>query len=282
MSPPRPGRGPTRDLLRAGHVGPGAVVTVVVIGLGVAAAVPAIRLAVLAVGVLAGQLVIGWVNDLVDVDRDRAGGRSDKPLVHPGPLTPEIVVWAARTAAVVAVVASLAVGLLAGALHLVAVGAGLVYDRWLKATPASALPYAVAFGLLPVFTVAARPDDAVAATWAVVAGACFGVGVHLANALPDLEVDEVARVRGLPQRLGRRRSLAAALVVLLGGCLATLVGGDLVGWAATAAAVLLVALLTAILGAAARGDDEVVYRLVMALGVVTVGLVVANGSGVVA
>ena len=32
--------------------------------------------------VLAGQLTIGWGNDLVDAERDRQVGRADKPLAH--------------------------------------------------------------------------------------------------------------------------------------------------------------------------------------------------------
>ncbi len=267
-------------LLRAGHVGPSLVVTVVVAGIGVAADVPPARLGLLLVAVLAGQLAIGWTNDLVDVERDRLGGRSDKPLVG-GPLAPGPVRFAVAVALVVTTVASLAVGLVAGLLHLVGVAAGLAYDVWLKATPWSAVPWAIAFGLLPAFTVAARPG-AHAPWWAVVAGACFGVGVHLANALPDLAADEAADVRGLPQRLGRRGCVVAAPAVLAVGCAAALAGGGATGTVGVASLVVPVTLLVAIGGAARVHADELVYRLVLVLGLATVLLLVLRGGDLVA
>lgn len=270
------------DLLRAAHAGPSAVVTAVVAGLGLAADVPAGRLATLLLAVLAGQVAIGWTNDLVDVERDRAGGRTDKPLVDGGPRLRRVVVVATGVALVVALVASLAVGVVPGALHLVGVAAGLAYDSWLKATPASPVPYALAFGLVPVFTVAARPDGTTAAWWAVVAGACFGIGVHLANVLPDLEADAAAAVRGLPQRLGRRVTLVLAVVVLVGGCAVALWGGDLPRLARTTATTVLAGIVGAIVLAGRAGADETVYRLVLVLGLATVGVLVASGSAVVA
>ena len=39
-------------------------------------------------------------------------------------------------------------------------------------------------------------------------GALLVLGIHLADTLPDLELDAVAGVRGLAHRLGRRRALA--------------------------------------------------------------------------
>lgn len=269
-------------LLRAAHAGPSLAVTAVVAGLGVAADVPPGRLGLLLVGVLAGQLAIGWTNDLVDVERDRAGGRADKPLVEGGPRLRRVVVVATALALVVAVVASLAVGLVPGGLHLVGVTAGLAYDRWFKATIVSPVPYALAFGLVPAFAVAARPDDARATWWAILAGACFGVGVHLANVLPDLEADAAARVRGLPQQLGRRASLVVALVVLVGGCALALWGGDLAAAARVGAITLVTGIVGAIVVAGRAGADEAVYRLVLALGLATVGVLVAGGSAIVA
>lgn len=268
------------DLLRAGHVGPSAVVTLVVAGLGIAVGVPAARLAVLLVAVLAGQLVIGWVNDLVDVARDRRGGREDKPLVtDSGGRLRRLVRLASVVALAVTVVASLALGPRPGLLHLAAVAAGLAYDRWLKATPWSAVPWAVAFGLLPACTVAARGDAARAPWWAVATGACFGVGVHLANALPDLAADAAADVRGLPQRLGRRGCVIVAPLVLAVGCAAALIGG---GDGGALAAVLLAALLVTIAVAARAGADELAYRLVLVLGLATVALLLLRGRDLVA
>ncbi len=270
------------DLLRAAHAGPSAVVTVVVAGLGIAADVPPGRLSLLLVAVLAGQVAIGWTNDLADVDRDRAGGRIDKPLVDGDDRLRQVVRTATGIALVVTVVASLALGVVAGVFHLVAVAAGLAYDLRLKATAWSPLPYALAFGLLPAFTVAARPDGAGAAWWALAAGACFGVGVHLANVVPDLDADAAAHVRGLPQRLGRRVSLAVAPVVLVGGCALALWGGGIDGAARAGAIVLLASLVVAVVVAGRVKADEAAYRLVLLLGLATVGALVASGSAIVA
>lgn len=275
------GPAPAVDLLVAAHGGPSVVVTVVVAGLGIAADVPSARLVLLLVAVLAGQLAIGWVNDVVDAERDRVGGRSDKPVAA-GRLSREAVVGAAVVALAVTVVASLLVGAVAGGLHLVAVGAGLAHDVGVKATPASPLPWALAFGLLPAFTVAARGDGAVPTWWAVVAGAGFGVGVHLANALPDLAVDRATGVRGLAQRLGRRWSLALALVVLVGACTVVLVGGGATGLALVVPAVVTTLVVAGVVVAARLGADETAYRLVLVLGLVTIAMLVAQGTTIVA
>lgn len=271
------------ELLRAAHVGPSAVVTLVVAGLGVAADVPAGRLVVLLTAVLAGQFAIGWCNDLVDAGRDRIAGRTDKPLAtHQSRLTSTHVTVALVVSLGVTVGMSLALGMPAGAWQLVLVASGLAYDLGLKATPASAVPYAVGFSLLPVFTVAARGDGATATWWAIVAGGCFGVGVHLANAVPDLAEDAATGVRGLPQRLGRTPSLVASVVVLVAGCVVVVVGTGATGGVAVAAAVALALLVTGIVVAARRGDDELAYRLVMALGLATVGVLLASGGAIVA
>lgn len=271
-------------LVRTAHAGPSVVVTAVVAGLGLAAGVPPARLVTLLVAVLAGQLAIGWVNDLVDVDRDRLGGRRDKPLATPGSgLAPGQVRTAAIVALAVAVGASVLLGPVPAALHLAGVAAGLAYDLWLKPTAWSALPWAVAFGLVPAVTVAARPDPARAPWWAVAAGACFGVGVHLANALPDLAADAAADVQGLPQRLGRRTCGVVAPSVLAVGCALALVGGGATGGlVAVASALVPAGLLVAIVAATRAGADEAAHRLVMALGLATVALLVLRGRDLVA
>lgn len=271
------------DLLRAAHVGPSVLVTAVVVGLGSAADLPPHRLAVLGLAVLAGQLAIGWVNDVADADRDHRAGRRDKPLARPGS---RLGIGTVRTAAGVAlvstVVASFVLGLVPGTLHLLGVGAGLAYDLWLKGTIASALPYALAFGLLPVIAVAARGDGAVAAWWGVVAGACFGVGVHLANVVPDLEADAATGVRGLPQRLGRTGALVAAVVVLVAGCVVVIVGSGVDGTSVVAAVLIPALLVAAVVDSARRGADEWAYRWVLVLGLATVAILLSSGGAIVA
>ncbi|MFC9330034.1 UbiA family prenyltransferase [Kitasatospora sp. NPDC057015] len=172
------------------------------------------RCLLVAGAVLTGQLSVGWCNDRVDLERDTAAGRSDKPLVT-GALRPRTLAVAAATALALCVPLSLAVGLLAGLAHLLGVGAAWAYNLGLKRTPLSWLPYALGFGLLPAFVALGLPGAPPPPVWAVLGGALLGVGAHLTNVLPDIEADLAAGVRGLPQRLGRARSRVLAALALL-------------------------------------------------------------------
>jgi 4-hydroxybenzoate polyprenyltransferase len=173
------------------------------------------RCLLVAVAVLAGQLSIGWSNDRIDARRDAQVGRTDKPLAA-GQVPERLTDTAIAASVVAAVVLSLLLGWRAGLLHLAAVGCGWAYNLGLKATVVSWVPYALAFGSLPAIATLALPDPRVAGWWALVAGACLGVAAHLANVLPDIADDLSTGVRGLPHRLGARRSLllAAALLIL--------------------------------------------------------------------
>ena len=98
---------------------------------------------------------------------------------------------------------------------MVAVLSGWAYDLRVKATAASVLPYALSFGLLPAFVVLALPGAPFPPGWVLLAGGLIGAGAHFVNAVPDLADDEQAGVRGLPHRLGARRSTTAAVVLLV-------------------------------------------------------------------
>lgn len=199
-------------LLGAAHPGPALAVTLLAALLCLPADLSPGRAALVVLAVLSGQLTIGWSNDLLDLARDRAVGRADKPLA--AGVLPVPLVRAATVAALVATVAlSLASGLLAGLLHLVVVGAGWAYNLGLKSTVASGVPYAVAFGALPAFVWAA--GGGVAPVWVVAAGALLGTGAHLLNAVPDLADDAATGVRGLPHRLGERGSRVGAALLLV-------------------------------------------------------------------
>ena len=113
-----------------------------------------------------------------------------------------------------------------------AVAAALAYDIGLKRTVWSWLPYAVAFGLLPVVVWLVSPQDGLPPTWLVLAGALLGVGAHGANVLPDYDRDRASGVLGLPQqldplvlRLGTATALLGALALLTFGTLAGLKHG---------------------------------------------------------
>lgn len=166
----------------------------------------------------AGQLSIGWSNDLVDRARDAAAGRRDKPLAD-GELTVTYTVRATRWAVAGCVLLSLACGVAAAAAHLVAVGAGWAYNLRLKWTVWSWLPYAVAFALLPAFVTLALPGSPWPSGRVLGAGALLGVAAHFANVLPDIAADRAAGIRGLPQRLGPRASALLAVGAAAGAAL---------------------------------------------------------------
>src|SRR3954463_10608570 len=133
---PRPATSGGRRLLglvMATHAGPTVAVTPVATLLAVASGVGPGRTVLLCAAVLAGQASIGWSNDWLDADRDRAVARADKPGVQ-GVGGPAVLRRAAVTAALVAVVLSLLLGLHPGLLLLVLVASGWAYNAGLKRT----------------------------------------------------------------------------------------------------------------------------------------------------
>jgi 4-hydroxybenzoate polyprenyltransferase len=200
-------------LLRACHPQPTVAVTGLTTVLAAAAGAGPATAAILLAAVLTGQLSIGWSNDLLDVRRDAASHRRDKPLAT-GAVTARRVALATAGAVALTVPLSLALGPGLGALHLLAVvGGGWAYNLGLKRTPLSFLPYAVAFGALPA--VAVRAAGGSAPAWLVAAGALLGMGAHLFNVLPDIDDDRATGVRGLPVLLGPGRTRVVGCALLL-------------------------------------------------------------------
>jgi 4-hydroxybenzoate polyprenyltransferase len=217
----RPAPSVVRTLVAASHPGPALAVTVLAGLLALAQGLPPATSALLVAAVLAGQLTVGWSNDLVDRTRDRAAGRTDKPLAVDD--APVAVVRAACALAVLACVGlSLALGTAAGLVHLACVASAWAYNLGLKATVWSWLPYAVSFGgLTAVVTLA---DGQAPPWWWPLGAALLGVGAHLLNVLPDLADDAATGVRGLPHRLGPRRIAPVAAVVLVAASAVVLLG----------------------------------------------------------
>lgn len=241
IAAPRPSSA-ALGLVVAAHGGPTLAVTALAGLLAAAQGLGPGASALVVPAVLAGQLSIGWSNDLIDLSRDRLSERTDKPLVA-GTVSVNVVRAACGVAVVVAVVLSLACGVVAGLVNLVCVAAGWTYNLGLKSTVWSWVPYAVAFGGLTVFV--ALVGHAGVPWWWPVGGALLGVGAHLLNVLPDLEDDAETGVRGLPHRLGVRWIAPVATVVLVAATGVVLVGGSPpLAFAVTAA--LVVAALAAI------------------------------------
>jgi protoheme IX farnesyltransferase len=268
-------------LLRACHPEPTVAVTLMAAGLALTTGRDARGVLLVAAAVLAGQLSIGWLNDAVDARRDAAVDRADKPVAT-GEVSVRTVGAAAVLAAVACVPLSLASGPVAGTVHLVAVAAGWAYDLGLKSTALSVLPYVVAFGLLPVFVVLGLPA-AVAPWWLPAAGALLGAGAHFANVLPDLDDDAATGVRGLPHRLGARRSRIAAATLLLTATVVLALAAPLpvaplpaaLRWVVPALAALL---LAAGFRAGRTAGSRAPFRAVLGVALLAVLLLLASGA----
>ena len=251
-----------RGLALSCHPGPTVAVTVLTALLAMSAGHPLGRGVLVTAAVLAGQLSIGWSNDLVDARRDRAVGRTDKPLAS-GEISDRTIRFACGAALFACVVLSLACGWASGLVHLtLGVASGWAYNLWLKRTAFSPLPYAVAFGALPAVVSLALPTPVWPPPWMVVTGALLGVGAHLLNALPDLADDEATGVRGLPHRLGAPVVRWLAPAVLLAGSVVAAYGPgpDAVGLGLLAASVAL-----AVVAVVGRGRLPFVAAVLIAL-----------------
>jgi len=263
-------------LLRACHPEPAGLVTLLTCVLALAAGL-GWRTALLGAAVGAGQLAVGWSNDYLDRGLDRAANRQDKPLASPATtdLTPATVRAAALLALGAAAILSIVVSIGFAAAHLAAVAAALVYNAGLKARPLSVVPYALAFGLLPVAVALALSPPRLPPAWAVVAAALVGTGGHFTQALPDIPADRRLGLRGLPQLAGERASaiLAAALLFAANLVIALASGTLTVPHVALA-----VALTAGIVAAALTGHPRAAFRLTLGEAALAVAAFVATGS----
>jgi 4-hydroxybenzoate polyprenyltransferase len=253
-------------------------VTAGVTALSAAAGRPAAGLLAVAAAVLAGQLAVGWSNDFLDADRDAASGRTDKPVAR-GEISRATTGLAAAVVAVACIPLSLLSGWRAGLVHLVAVVFALAYNGWLKSTPFSVLPYTLAFGAVPAFVTLGLPGMPWPPLWLVVAGAALGGGAHFANVLSDLADDEATGVRGLPHRLGRRRS--EALAAGLTGLVAVLLTFGPPGAPSRPALGGLIATVAVLVGGAwwgRRPGARTLFHAVLVAAVLDVGLLLLSGT----
>jgi 4-hydroxybenzoate polyprenyltransferase len=220
-----------RALALSCHPVPSVAVTALTAGLAVLGGLPLGSGVLVTAAVFTGQLSIGWSNDCLDAERDRAVRRSDKPVAS-GAVAPRVAGAAAGGALFLTLALSASLGWPGGAAALVVVVCGWLYNLGLKATVLSWLPYALAFGMLPAVATLSASPSRWPATWALATGALLGVAAHLANVLPDLREDLATGVRGLPHRLGPRATALTATAILLAASAVTLLGpgGQLSRW----------------------------------------------------
>lgn len=166
-----------------------------------------VECALVAATVFSGQLTIGWINDVVDAERDRRTGRQDKPVAL-GWIDPGTVNFATACVVLLVIPLSVANGTAAGLAHLAFVLSAWLYNLYFKQTVLSWLPYAVSFGLLAAFLsyggLGGGLHGAPPTVAMTVVAALLGVGIHFLNALPDLVEDNEMGLRHLPLRIALR------------------------------------------------------------------------------
>ena len=195
-------------LLKAAHFGP----TVLVVGITFVLALTQFSIgdaAFIALAFLLGQLVVGWTNDLVDFPRDKAAERFNKPLVA-GTITESTLKICVAIALVSALIVSLLspLGISGSAIHFLALLSATAYNVKLKSTVLSVVPYVFSFGALPwaIYLAAGTQPP----TWIVLGFILFASAFHFLNVLKDLESDVAQQVMGLPQVIGRKKSIVTA------------------------------------------------------------------------
>lgn len=269
-----------RGYVQATHAGPTLAVTTFTVALALSVGL-GWRAPLAAAAVLTGQLSVGWANDYLDRHVDHEADRQDKPLVR-GEVSDRGLLLGVVLALVLTVPLSLLLGWWAGLAQLAGVACGLAYDAGVKRTPASPLPYLVAFALVPTsFVVLALPAGSTPRASVVVASGLLGASAHFTNAIKDLEADARTGVRGLPQRLGARWSGVVSGVLLLVGSSLLLAGAELPALATTVASLAgIVALGYVLLVLVGRRVRHAFALNVLAVGLL-VAAVVASGSQVV-
>lgn len=197
------------------------------------------------VAMLGAQVVIGVVNELVDLDLDR-GARPDKPLVS-GLVSRRGAINLLVVAVAVMVVAGSTLGIWPLLVCLLGCGIGVAYSLWLKRTLVAFLPYVAAIPLLPIWV--ALSHGQLDGQWLLLfpLGALALTGVQIAQSLPDVLSDRAAGIHSVTTVLGEPRSLLTCwvLIVVSTGLVLAMGSEGVVAWGA-AAVVALGAVTTAL------------------------------------
>jgi len=170
----------------------------------------------IAFGVMLGQLVVGWSNDLYDYADDLAHQRLNKPLIQ-GSISRELLTRCLFVTVPLSFLANLLgpLGMRGGLVYMFGIACGVAYNFYFKFNIFSPLPYAVAFAILP--SCMAFSQDKTPPTWMWASGALFGMAAHFLNVLKDMDQDHASGIKGLPQRCGKTGSIiAAAILIALG------------------------------------------------------------------
>jgi len=205
--------GRIRSVAASTHPGPALAVTAITVGLAIANGLEWWRVLLLGAAMLADQLSVGLSNDWIDADRDRAVGRTDKPVAR-GDISPALARNLAFAFALLALALTVPLGATALVVHTVVLASAWSYNALLKNSVLSPLPYLISFGLLPALVTLSATEPAWPSGWVIAAGALLGLAAHFANVLPDLDDDRATGIQGLGHRIGGRASAVVAFVAL--------------------------------------------------------------------
>jgi 4-hydroxybenzoate polyprenyltransferase len=270
-------RGTAYALAASCHPLPTAAVTVLTTVLVIAAGNSAVVCVLASAAVLTGQLAIGWSNDAIDARRDKAVGRTDKPVAQ-GLVSVRTTWTAAALATAATLPLSLLLGWRAGLVQLSVVFWGWLYNARLKSTALSPLPFLLAFGGLPAVATLALETPRWPPAWTLAAAGLIGVAAHFGNVLPDLDDDKVTGVSGLPHRLGR----SVSSLVAVGAALAATVVAVVAEAREASALTWILAVAACALGVggflASRRDagSEAAFYATMAIAATDVALMVSS------
>lgn len=269
-------------LARSSHPGPSVAVSAIAVILGFGVGLEPWRLVILGFAFLANQVSVGLSNDWIDADRDRAVGRTDKPLAL-GQIPDSVVRNGAFVAAAVSIALTIPLGWPATIAQSAFIVSAWAYNAGLKNTAFSVLPYIVSFGVLPLVVTLSLPSPAFASPWALLAGALLGVAAHFSNVLPDLEDDRATGISGLPHRVGTRASGVLIALALAGAAMSIVLGlGPAPAYLYVGLALsLLLAIGCALLVITGR-SSRLIFRLIILGALIDVVLLALSGARIIA
>lgn len=224
----KPG-GAIRSLVFMGHPGPSLLVTgvlVAIAGLAQRRVPDALLILQLIGAMLPVQLCIGVINDVIDLPAD-AVAKPHKPLVR-GVIARSTAVAAGVTLGAIGLVVAATINLETLGLDAAALGAGLAYDLGLRRTPLSWLPWWGGMAVLSLEGYASVGSIPSRLLILIPLSGLIAIGLHFANALPDIDGDRLAGRRSLPVLVGISGTRWAGPVAIgLAGVIAALLAWPL-------------------------------------------------------
>lgn len=208
-------------LIRSSHPIPSLAVATFCFLFAIGISLSPVQVLLIGFAILFQQLSIGLSNDWLDAERDKVAMRSGKPVAA-GTVGLTQVRNSAFVAALIAIFLASYLGLVPLLMMLVGLAAGWAYNLGMKAHWSSVIPYAIGFGILPIFVIGTGEAFTPASAWTVAVAALLGISAHFANVLPDLIADRQTGVQALPHILGQKISavvitstaLAASVIIL--------------------------------------------------------------------